>query len=303
MYLLQHRLVIFLLMCGIVSVLAFSSCSSTPKNPVAPAVVTSSSATVLPLPASTLTTISPLPAVSPSTPTPAKQYSYKIINAYPHDPGAFTEGLVIDNGNLFEGTGRLGESFLRRVDLETGKILQDYQLPEQYWGEGITVFKDTLIQLTWQNNTGFVYAKNSFALLRQFTYPTEGWGITSDGERLIISDGASRLYFRDPVTHELTGDIQVLDNRAPVKGINELEYINGYVYANIWPGDRIAIIEPRTGQLSGWLDLTGLLRNRGSHTRVDVLNGIAYDSQTGRLFVTGKWWPYLFEIQQVEKDH
>jgi glutaminyl-peptide cyclotransferase len=265
--------------------------------------MTSIPAEVSPLPASTSTTISSLPALSLSTvPPPAKQYSYKIVHAYPHDTGAYTEGLVIDNGKLFEGTGGLGESFLRRVDLETGKILQDYQLPEQYWGEGITVFKDTLVLLTWQNNTGFVYDKNSFALLRQFTYSTEGWGITTDGNRLIMSDGSSRLYFRDPVTQELTGDVQVIDNGAPVKNINELEYINGYVYANIWPGDRIAIIEPLTGLVSGWLDLTGLLRNRGSLTRVDVLNGIAFDSQTGRLFVTGKWWPYLFEIQQVEKD-
>jgi glutamine cyclotransferase len=194
-------------------------------------------------------------------------YTYKIINVYPHDAGAFTQGLTFDNGNLYEGTGRFQESSLRRVELASGRILQNYQLPGEFWGEGITVYKDTLIQLTYQTHIGFVYNKNNFEILRQFSYPTEGWGLTSDGDRLIMSDGSSRLFLWDPGTLEPTGDIEVMDNGSPVKNINELEYINGRIYANIWPSDRIAIIEPQNGSISGWLDLTGLLQTQGSATR------------------------------------
>jgi glutaminyl-peptide cyclotransferase len=282
------RKAIFPLLWGVISALIFSACSGAPPN--------SATLKSAPAAASSPSSISAAPS-----PPPVQLYTYKIINVYPHHSDAFTEGLVFDNGSLYEGTGMYKESSLRRVDLASGRILQNYQLPEKYWGEGITVFKDTLIQLTYQTHIGFVYHKNSFELLRQFTYPTEGWGLTTDGGRLIMSDGSSRLYFRDPVTLEPTGSIEVTDNGSPVNNINELEYINGRVYANIWLSDRIAIIEPQNGRLSGWFDLTGLLQTQGSATRVDVLNGIAFDPLTGRLFITGKWWPHLFEIQQVEK--
>jgi glutaminyl-peptide cyclotransferase len=285
---LQLGKAIFPLLWGLISALIFCACSGSPPNSS-------------PLTSAPATALSPPSISAAPSPPPVQLYTYKIINVYPHDAGAFTQGLVFDNGNLYEGTGLYKESSLRRVDLETGRILQSHQLPVEFWGEGITVFKDTLIQLTWQTHIGFVYDKNSFEILRQFSYPNEGWGLTSDGDRLIMSDGSSRLFFRDPLTLEPIGSIEVTDNGSPVQNINELEYINGRIYANVWPSDRIAIIEPQNGRLSGWLDLTGLLQTQGSATRADVLNGIAFDSLTGRLFITGKWWPHLFEIQPVEK--
>jgi glutaminyl-peptide cyclotransferase len=276
--------------CGIGILFALLSCSATPEGPGAAITTPATSPLVL------STTLN-------SSPQPVKNYTYKIIHAYPHDTAAFTQGLAFEKGYLYEGTGQYQKSSIRQVDLETGSILKNYQLPDEYWGEGITVFKDTLVQLTYRNNTGFIYDKNSFAQLRQFSYPTEGWGLTSDGSRLIMSDGSSRLYFFDPITLEVNGNIEVMNSGMPVKNINELEYIHGLIYANIWPGDKIAIIDPLTGRLIGWLDLTGLLQTRGSSTPVDVLNGIAFDPQTERLWVTGKWWPFLFEIQQIEKNN
>jgi glutaminyl-peptide cyclotransferase len=274
--------------CGIILPLVLLSCSAASPGPAAADV---SPATTSPAPNTTL----------PPSSQPVKNYTYKIIHAYPHDTAAFTQGLAFEKGYLYEGTGQYQKSSIRRVALETGRVLQNYLLGDEYWGEGITVFKDTLVQLTYRNNTGFVYDKNSFAMLRQFSYPTEGWGITSDGSRLIMSDGTSRLYFLDPITMEVNDNIEVLNSGMPVENINELEYVHGLIYANIWPGDKIAIIDPVTGRLISWLDLTGLLQTRGSATPVDVLNGIAFDPQTERLFVTGKWWPFLFEIQQIEK--
>jgi len=226
-------------------------------------------------------------------------YTYKVINVYPHDPNAYTQGLVFENGVFYEGTGLYGRSTLRRVDLETGNVLQSYELPSEYFGEGITVFRDVIIQLTWQSHTGFVYDKNSFKLLRDFTYATEGWGITNDGERLIMSDGTSILYFLDPDTFCTIGHIQVYDNGTPINKLNELEYINGQIFANIWQTDEIAMIDPDNGQVSGWIDLSGLLPSQNYDLPVDVLNGIAYDTANSRLFVTGKLWPWLFEIKLV----
>ena len=236
------------------------------------------------------------------TPEPVPVYTYRKINTYAHDPKAFTEGLVFENGILYEGTGQYGDSFLRKVDLQTGAVLQSYRLPSSYFGEGITIYKDTIIQLTWESHTGFIYDKNSLKLLREFSYPTEGWGITYDGNRLIMSDGTSTLHFLDPVTLKTTCDIAVHDYNVPVNNINELECINGRLYANIWKTDRIAIIDPRNGSVTGWLDLMGLLNSQGYHDAADVLNGIAYDAQADRLFVTGKFWPLLFEIKVVEKE-
>jgi glutamine cyclotransferase len=222
-------------------------------------------------------------------------YSYTIVHTYQHDENAFTEGLLFDNGFLYESTGLYGSSSLRRVELETGKVLQSYDLPSQYFGEGITIFDDKIIQLTWQEHTGFVYDKHSFELLQNFSYPTEGWGITSDGNRFIMSDGTSTLYFLDPLTFQEIGQVEVTDN-GPVEMLNELEYIHDKIYANIWQEEKIAIINPSTGRVEGWIDLNGIQNSQKQNT-INVLNGIAYDARSDRLFVTGKNWSQLFEIK------
>ena len=226
-------------------------------------------------------------------------YSYSIVNTYPHDRDAFTEGLVFENGVLYEGTGRLGHSTLRRVELETGHTLQIRELSDQFFGEGITIYGDEIVQLTWQSHIGFVWDKNSFELLQEFNYPTEGWGITHDGEHLIMSDGASTLHFLDLQTFEEVSQLAVFDNNGPVTRLNELEYVQGEIYANVWQTDRIARISPETGRVVGWVDLRGLLTAEDRSEPVDVLNGIAYDAATDRLFVTGKLWPKLFEIELI----
>jgi glutamine cyclotransferase len=229
-------------------------------------------------------------------------YSYNIVNTYPHDRDAFTEGLVFEDGFLFEGTGLLGHSTLRRVELETGDILQIRELSGQFFGEGITIYGDKIIQLTWQSNIGFVYDKNSFELLQEFNYSTEGWGITHDETRLIMSDGTSTLHFLDPQTFEEIGQLEVFDNNGPVTRLNELEYIQGEIYANVWQTDRVARIAPDTGRVIGWVDLRGLLTAEDRSEPVDVLNGIAYDAEADRLFVTGKLWPKLFEIELISPE-
>jgi len=226
-------------------------------------------------------------------------YTYRVVNTYPHDPNAFTQGLVFENGLLYEGTGLNGRSTLRKVQLETGNILQIHKLPDKFFGEGITIYKDRIIQLTFRSNVGFVYDKDSFDLLQQFDYPTEGWGITHDGKQIIMSDGTSTLYFLDTETLKQTGYIKVRDNNGPVSRLNELEYVKGQIFANVWPIERIAIIAPQTGQVIGWIHMEGLLNRKNSIQFVDVLNGIAYDAAGDRLFVTGKFWPKLFEIKLV----
>ena len=227
-------------------------------------------------------------------------YSYTIVNTYPHDENAFTEGLVFDNGVLYESTGLYSSSSLRLVELETGKILKFYALPPQYFGEGITLVGDKIIQLTLQSNKGFIYDKNSFELLQEFNYSTEGWGITYDGSRLIMSDGTSTLYFLDPETFQKIGQVQVHDT-APIDQLNELEYIKGNVYANIWLEEKIAIINPQTGQVTGWINMTGI-QNMEYQDVNRVFNGIAYDEAADRLFVTGKNWSQLFEIKLIPES-
>jgi len=251
-------------------------------------------------PASTATsTLTPKPTPT-GTPTPAAHtFTYKVINAYPHDRNAFTQGLVFESGVLYEGTGLRGHSTLRRVELASGDVLQIRKLPDRFWGEGITIFGERIIQLTWQSGVGFVYDKNSFELLEEFHYPTEGWGITHDGERLIMSDGTSTLCFLDPETLEEIGRIEVCDQNGPVTTLNELEYVQGEIYANVWQTDRIARIAPDTGKVIGWIELAGLLSPEDRTEPVDVLNGIAYDAENDRLFVTGKLWPRLFEIELI----
>jgi glutamine cyclotransferase len=229
-------------------------------------------------------------------------YSYIVVNTYPHDRNAFTEGLVFDDGVLYEGTGRYGNSSLRRVELETGDVLQIRELSPEFFGEGITICGAKIIQLTWQSHVGFVYDKNTFGLLQDFHYPTEGWGITYDGDHIIMSDGTSTLHFLDPQTFDEVGQLEVLDSNGPVTNLNELEYVQGEIYANVWQTNEIAIIAPATGRVVGWADLEGLLTMEDLSEPVDVLNGIAYDAATDRLFVTGKLWPKLFEIELIGPD-
>ena len=228
-------------------------------------------------------------------------YTYKVVNTYPHDRSAFTEGLVFEDGVLYEGTGLRGYSNLRRVKLETGEILQICELPPQFFGEGVTVYGNKIIQLTWQSHIGFIYDKYSFKLLQEFNYPDEGWGIAHDGKHLIMSDGTATLHFLDPETFEEISQIEVSANNTPVTRINELEYIQGEIYANIWQTERIARIDPLTGQVIGWIDLKGILSPEDDSETVDVLNGIAYDIKNSRLFVTGKFWPKLFEIELIRQ--
>jgi glutamine cyclotransferase len=229
----------------------------------------------------------------------APTYSFVIVNVYPHDPDAFTQGLLYDDGWLYESTGRRGQSSVRRVEVETGNVEQVYALPEQLFGEGLTLFGDRLIQLTWKSQVGFVYDQETFDLEWVFEYPTQGWGITHDGERLIMSDGTSTLYFWDPQTLAEIGQVQVQADGCPIDRLNELEYVEGEVWANVWLTDTIARIDPQDGRVTGWIDLGGLLDRESLGQPADVLNGIAYDAEGGRLFVTGKLWPSLFEIQLV----
>lgn len=252
-----------------------------------------------------LATPTPSPTATPAatpTPGPAPVYTYRIVNEYPHDPDAFTQGLVFEDGKFLEGTGLYGRSSLRRVTLETGEVLQIHELADQYFGEGIALFDDRIIQLTWKGGSGFVYDAESFERLGEFSYSTEGWGITHDGERLIMSDGSSNLYFWDPETFEEIGRVSVFDANGPVRRLNELEHIQGEVYANVWQTDTIARIDPATGRVTGWIDLTGLLPAEDRTQLVDVLNGIAYDAAGERLFVTGKLWPKVFEIGLVPEE-
>lgn len=230
-------------------------------------------------------------------------FGYRIINTYPHDPSAFTQGLVFDDGVFYEGTGLNGQSTLRRVDLKTGQVLQQTNLSNEFFGEGIAIWEDRLIQLTWQSGQGFVYGKENLTRIGNFSYQTEGWGITSDGKRLIMSDGTDTLSFLDPVTFSKVGELKVTAKGMPVKGLNELEYINGEIYANMWPSNSIIIIAPDTGLVVGSINLKGILKESDIEgQKVDVLNGIAYDASEDRLFVTGKWWPKLFEIKLVAGD-
>jgi glutamine cyclotransferase len=231
-------------------------------------------------------------------------YGYRVVAEYPHDRRAFTQGLSYDDGVLYEGTGLYGESTLRRVDLETGKRLAQVELAPSAFGEGIAVLGDRIYQLTWQNQTAVVWDRETFEPLEFFSYPTEGWGLTTDGERLIMSDGTNRLYVRDPETFEQVAAIDVHEGETPVSRLNELEYVDGEIWANVWQTDLIARIDPATGDVVGWIDLRGLLseRERQRH-EVDVLNGIAYDPETGNIFVTGKLWPKLFEIELVPKQN
>jgi glutaminyl-peptide cyclotransferase len=227
----------------------------------------------------------------------APTFGYEIVKAFPHNPLSYTEGFMFQDGTLFESTGGYGQSEVREVNLETGRATKLFALPKEYFGEGLTVYQNTLLQLTWQSEVGFIYDIDSLALEKVFSYRGEGWGITFDGQRLIVSDGSSNLQFWNPQTLSPTGSVQVTDQGRLIHNLNELEYIQGQIYANIWQTDRVAIINPQDGRVSAWLDLSGLLQTTDFRGQADVLNGIAYDQQNERLFVTGKLWPYLFQIK------
>jgi glutamine cyclotransferase len=228
---------------------------------------------------------------------PESEYIFTIIDSYPHDPEAFTQGLVYHDGRLYEGTGLRGQSTVRIVELETGVVTRIHHMPQEYFGEGITILGDRIIQVTWQSRVGLVYDRDSLEVLGTFEISTEGWGLTHDGASLILSDGTSTLRFLDPETFRETRTVEVRDDDEAVRLINELEYIDGMVYANIWQTDFIALIDPVSGSVLGWLDLSGLRDHIDDEVSVDVLNGIAYDDESGHLFVTGKLWPLMFEIE------
>ncbi len=230
---------------------------------------------------------------------PAPVYTYKVVRSYPHDPHAFTQGLLFEKGYFYESTGLYGGSSLRKVEVSTGATVKLYELPKGFFGEGLTLFEDRLIQLTWRSGVAFVYDKERFIPLRHLTYSTEGWGLTHDGEQFVMSDGSATLFFRDSETFAETGTIEVRDDRGPLSGLNELEYVRGEILANVLPTDRIARIDPRSGQVTGWIDLNGLLSVELRDPAMQVPNGIAYDAEHDRLFVTGKLWPKIFEIQAV----
>jgi glutaminyl-peptide cyclotransferase len=222
--------------------------------------------------------------------------TYEVVRTYPHDPGAFTQGLQYVDGFLYEGTGLNGESSIRKVELATGRVLQQRALARAYFGEGIAVWKTDLIQLTWQSNVAFVYDSATFEPRGKFQYRGEGWGLTHDGRNLIMSDGSDELRVLDPSTFAERRRIKVTAAGAPLRNLNELEYVKGEIFANIWTTDAIARIAPDSGRVNGYVDLRGLLP-AADRANTDVLNGIAYDPQNDRLFVTGKLWPKLFEIR------
>ena len=232
------------------------------------------------------------------TPTPV--YGYKVVKIYPHDRGAFTQGLQYVDGAFYEGTGLNGRSSIRRVELATGKVLQQRDVERQYFGEGVAVVGKELFELTWQSGVMFVYDRTTFAPLKTFHYAGEGWGLTTDGTSLIMSDGTAAIRFLDPKTGNETRRIRVMDGGRELLNLNELELIKGEIWANVWQTNRIARIDPRSGKVNSYLDLNGILSVMESGG-TDVLNGIAYDAKAARIFVTGKLWPKIFEIQVGSK--
>ena len=224
--------------------------------------------------------------------------SYKVIATFPHDTSSFTQGLVFaSDGQLYESTGLEGESTLRRVDIATGQTLQKIDVPSQYFAEGLALVGDELLQLTWRHKLGFVYDRKTFKQKRTFSYTTEGWGIAYDGaSSLVMSDGSDTLSFLDPKTLAVTKTLRVQEAGRPVGNLNELEWIEGEIWANVWMTDRIARISPNTGEVNAWIDLSSLYPASQRMPPADVMNGIAYDKATRRIYITGKKWPRLYQI-------
>ena len=241
------------------------------------------------------------PECHAATPDDIPPYTYSLVKAWPHDRGAFTEGLVFCGGQLIESTGLNGRSTLRKVDLESGRVLQEVKLPDQFFGEGIAVLGGRIFQLTWQSHRGFIYDLKSLASEGEFPFTGEGWGLTTDGHSLIMTDGTNRIRFIDPATFQVTRTLDVLAHGHPVKMLNELEYVKGELYANVWQTEFILRIDPATGAIRGVIDLVGILPQSDRARDTDVMNGIAYDAEGDRLFVTGKNWPKLFEVKVVPR--
>jgi glutamine cyclotransferase len=245
------------------------------------------------------------PAAAATPTASAEQVSisgFEVVNTFPHDASAFTQGLVFQDGAFIESTGLEGHSTLRRVDLKTGQVLKKVDVPSFYFAEGMTLFGGKIYQLTWKGERGFVYDPQSFQKTGEFRYDGEGWGLTHDAESLILSDGTNQIRFLDPNTSQVKRTISVFDHGQPLEEINELEYVKGEIYANVWHVDRIARIDPQTGGIKGWIDMGGLIQPvEVKYNSEAVLNGIAYDEQGDRLFVTGKLWPKLFEIKLKQK--
>ena len=228
---------------------------------------------------------------------PVAKYGYQIVNMYPHDSNAFTQGLILTDGKFLESTGQEGFSSLRRVELETGKVLKKVDVPEPYFAEGIALLNGKIYQLTWQHQLGFIYDAQSFQRVGQFNYSGEGWGLTTDGKSLILSDGTNRIRFLDPSDFHVTKTIEVVDYKSTVRELNELEYVQGEIYANVWHDNRIATINPENGRVTAWIDLKGMMPEGELRDPEAVLNGIAYDQANDKLYVTGKLWPRIFEIK------
>ena len=238
------------------------------------------------------------PPAPSEAPAPVR-YSYSVVNTYPHDPEAYTQGLIFRDGMLFESTGLNGQSTLRKVRLESGEVVQRIDVDDQFFAEGLVDWNGSLIQLTWQSGIGFVYDLTTFGLRRQFNYAGEGWGLTRDDTRLIMSDGSPTLRFLDPETLAETGRLSVTERGLPVEDINELEMVRGELLANIYQSNDMVVISPATGNVTGRIDFGGLRSRLNATSRIDVFNGIAYDPVGDRLFVTGKWWPSLFEVKLI----
>ncbi|MCA1756901.1 MAG: glutaminyl-peptide cyclotransferase [Bacteroidales bacterium] len=228
-------------------------------------------------------------------------YGYRIVNRFPHDREAYTQGLLVYNGYFYESTGQNGESGIRHVEIETGRVIKQHSLERKYFGEGLALLGDRLYQLTWTTNTGFVYDVETFSLLGTIHYNTQGWGLAAYGDRLVMSDGTNKLFFLEPDYFTVTSSVEVFDNREAVWQLNELEYINGELWANIYQTDRLARIDPSSGKVLSYVDLKGLLNDRDRKSDTDYLNGIAWDSENERLYVTGKNWPFVYEIEIVSR--
>lgn len=241
--------------------------------------------------------VPPLPAAGAEAAPQIVRYTYEVVATLPHDPGAFTQGLVFRDGTWFESTGLNGRSSLRAVDAPTGRILRQVTVPAQYFAEGLAIIGSKAFQLTWQHHKGFVYDADTFRLESEFKYDGEGWGLATDGTSLILSDGTNRIRFLDPATFAVTRSITVTADDKPVAKLNELEYIKGEIFANVWETDEIVRIDPATGRVRGSINFSGLLAPQDRGPEANVLNGIAYDAATDRLWVTGKCWPKIFQVR------
>ncbi len=230
----------------------------------------------------------------------ATKYSYKVIKTWPHSTKAYTQGLEFADGYLYEGTGQYGESMLTKVNLKTNELVQSVNLPKEVFGEGITIINDKVYQITWKSSIGYVYDKNKLNKLYEFNYPTDGWGLTNNGHELIMSDGSETIYFLDKEYFSELRRIEVYDEQGPVLNLNELEFIDGLIYANIYGTKNIVAFEPETGKVIKTINLTGILKKEDIKTKVDVLNGIAWNKESKQLVVTGKWWPKLYHIELVK---